>query len=375
MLTYESLGARRIINAATTLTALGGSLMPAEVLDAMRAAAGSFVDMHELQHRLGQELAAATRNEAALVTAGCAAGLVLTVLGARTGPDPVRIQRLIDGHGERDEVIVHTAHRIPYDTAVILAGARVRTVGDVLQTFEWQLEAAISDRTAAILYVAGDHLPPGALPLEVVVRVGHAHGVPVIVDCAAQLPPVENLWRFTRDMGADAAVFSGGKALHGPQASGLVVGTHALIEAARAHAAPHQRLARALKVGKEEMLGLAAAVDRYLALDHEAMRERWYRIVEDWSAGLSDLQQVDCIIEDRNEAGQPVPRLRIDLIGERVRGRGGEVVQLLRAGDPRIEVLANGPKGIWIGPDLVSDEEASVVSAAVRSALLALGAS
>lgn len=379
MVSYEELGVRRVINAATTFTAIGGSLMPPEVLDAMRAAAGSFVDLHELQRKAGEELARMTGNEAAFVTAGCAAAIVLTVLGARTGADPAAIQRLIDaGPGEAqgpDEVIIHAAHRIPYDPAVALAGARLRVVGDVLQTFPWQLEAAISERTAAVLYVAGDHLPKGALPLDRVVDIAHANGIPVIVDCAAQLPPVENLWRFTRDSGADAALFSGGKALRGPQASGLVVGSTALVEAARAHAAPHQRLARAMKVGKEELMGLTAAVRRYVHHDHDADRARWYRIVDGWAEDLSGIVGVECVVEHRNEAGQPVPRLRIDLVEGPLRDAGEVVVAHLRSGDPRVEVLANGDRGFWIGPDLVTDDEVVLVERAVRAALGAVGTS
>jgi hypothetical protein len=196
---YERLGVGRVINAGTTFTALGGTLMPPEVLDAMRDAAGSFVDMHELHLAAGRRLAELTHNDAAYVTSGCAAALVLGVLAARTCGDLRLIDRMPDAPGVPDEVVMHTAH-----------------------------EAAIIDRTAA-LYVAGRHLARGALPLDEVVRIAHERQVPVIVDAAAQLPPVENLWRFTLDAHADLAVFSGGKALHGPQASGLMVGRADLV--------------------------------------------------------------------------------------------------------------------------------------------------
>lgn len=367
MVTFGDLGATPVINASTTLTVLGGSLMPDVVLDAMRDAAGAFIDMHDLQMRVGAEIARLTGNEAALVTGGCAAAIVLAVLGARAGADPRDVARLTDGGDLPDEVLIHAAHRIPYDPAVRLAGARLRTVGNVQQTFPFELEAAISDRTAALLYVAGTHLPSGALPLEDVVRICHARGVPVIVDAAAQLPPVENLWRFTKDLGADVALFSGGKALRGPQASGLIVGTEALVTAARANAAPHQRLARAMKVGKEEIAGLLAAVERYLALDHAAEHARWLRVVGHWAQALEGVAGVRCTIEQYNEAGQPVPRLRLDLAADGP--SAGELVARLWNAAPRIAVLRNADAGIWIGPDLVTDDEIGTVADGIAAAL------
>jgi uncharacterized pyridoxal phosphate-dependent enzyme len=250
---YGDLGVRRLINASTTFTVLGGSLMPPVVLDAMREAAGSFVDMHEFHERAGAELARLTRNEAAYVTSGCAAAIVLAVLGCRTRGELTNIAKLPHDPSLPDEVIMHAAHRIPYDPALQLAGVQIRQIGNVLQTFDWELEAAISERTAAVFWVAGSHMAPGALPLAEVVRIAHAHEVPVIVDAAAQLPPVRNLWHFTAEQGADVALFSGGKALRGPRASGLMVGRAELVQAARENGAPNQRLARAMKAGKEEM--------------------------------------------------------------------------------------------------------------------------
>src|SRR6185503_8169147 len=131
-------------------------------------------------------------------------------------------------------------------------------------------EAAFTERTGMVLYIAGEHIRAGALSLEETIQIAHKRGVPVVVDAAAQLPPVENLWRYTRDLGADLAVFSGGKDLRGPQASGLVVGRADLIEAIRAHGAPNQRLGRPMKVGKEEMIGLLKAVELYVAQDQTA---------------------------------------------------------------------------------------------------------
>ncbi len=170
---YGDLGLRRVVNAATTFTAVGGSLMPPEVLAAMTDAASSFVDMHELHAAAGHRLAGLTGNEAAHVTAGCGAAIVLSVLACATGGDPAAIARM---PGTPVEVVVHAAHRIPYDPAITLTGATIVQVGNVLQTFEWELDAAITDRTAAVFYVAGSHLPAGALDLATTVEIAHARG-------------------------------------------------------------------------------------------------------------------------------------------------------------------------------------------------------
>jgi D-glucosaminate-6-phosphate ammonia-lyase len=134
---YQDLGVQTIVNAATTYTALGGTLMPDEVLDAMRDAAGSFIDMHELHLAAGRRIAELTNNEAAYVTSGCAAALVLAILGIRTGGDPAAIAAFPGRSETPHEVIMHAAHRIPYDPAVALAGGTIRQIGTVLQTFPW----------------------------------------------------------------------------------------------------------------------------------------------------------------------------------------------------------------------------------------------
>ena len=366
---YDGIGLSPVINASTTFTALGGSLMPAEVLAAMHSAAGGFIDMHELHERAGAELARLTRNEAAYVTSGCAAAIVLAVLACRTGDHLNRIAGLPDDATLPNEVVMHAAHRIPYDPAVRFAGASIRQVGNVLQTFDWELDAALGERTAAVLYVAGPHLPPGALPLSDVVRIAHDHGVPVLVDAAAQLPPLENLWRFTAEDGADLVLFSGGKALRGPQASGLMVGRADLVAAARANGAPHQRLARALKVGKEEIAGLVTAVRRYVHLDHEAEAAGWYTVVDRWAARLDSGPGVRATVEHANEAGQPVPRVRVD-VDSTVVGRTAEtVVALLAQGQPSIHVLPGGRDTFWMGADQLAPGEDTIVEDRVRGAL------
>lgn len=360
---FDRLRLRPVLNADARLTVLGASRMPPEVRRVMDQAAERYVDLHELQRAAGERLAELTGNEAAFVTGGAAAGLVLAVLACRNGGDLPAIARAISGpFGDdaagADEVVMHRAHRIPYDPAVRLAGARLVEIGNALQTFEWELEAAIGPRTAAVLHVAGAHLARGALSLDAVVRISSAHGVPVIVDAAAQLPPVENLWRFTA-AGAALAVFSGGKDLEGPQSSGLLVGRQDLVEACRANAAPHQRLARAMKVGREEIVGLLVAVERYVGLDHDARIAAWEATVARWIDAVGAVPGVRATRSFPNEAGQPHPRALVTLDSGGWTGPGLQAA--LWEGDPCVAVALEGDDAISLSPDPLTDGEAEVV--------------
>jgi D-glucosaminate-6-phosphate ammonia-lyase len=358
---YKRLGMRRVINADATLTRLGGSLMPSHVLDAMCEAAASFVDMYELQQVVGKRLAKLTRNEAAYVSTGAAAGIVLATLATMTEGDLATIARLIEtGEAPKNEVIIHRVQRIPYDPAVRLAGARIVEIGNRLQTFPWELEAAITPRTAMVFYAAGVHLASGALPLAETVEIAHTHGIPVVVDAAAQLPPTENLWRFTREFGADLAIFSGGKDFRGPQASGLLVGTEAMIAAIAVNGSPHQRLARPLKVGKEEMIGLLAAVEQYVEVNWQDRARRYEAIVERWLEHFRDVPGMSASRVFPNEAGQPTPRCRVEFAtGTGLSGT--EVARLLWEGDPRIAVAVDGPDAISMTPELLVEGEEAIL--------------
>ena len=366
---YADLGVRRVINAATTLTTLGGTVLPDEVVDAMASASRSCVDMDELHLAAGRRLAELTHNEAAYVTSGCAAGIALAVLAAITGGQPEVIARLPYDETLPRNVVIHRAHRIPYDRAIELGGGHIVEVGNVIQTFEWELTAALDENTAAVFWVAESHLPQTTLSLKQTVAIAHARGVPVIVDAAAQLPPLENLTYFTVECGADVALFSGGKALQGPQVSGLMVGSPTLIDAVRANAAPRQRLARAMKVGKEEIAGLVAAVERYVALDHAALDTEWDEIVSIWAEGLDDLDGVQVRRRSLNEAGQPVPRLEITLDSDVARISAAALVARLWDGTPRVAVLPGLADRVYVTPDTLVSGEATMVMERIRTVL------
>jgi L-seryl-tRNA(Ser) seleniumtransferase len=329
----------------------------------MCRAAGSFVDMAELQQAVGKRIAHITRNEAAFVSSGASSALVLASLACMTGPDLKVIANVMrDGIGSlaRRDFVVQCGHRNPYDPSIQLAGGRLVQVGNVLQTFDWELEAAIVPTTAAVFYFAGAHLGFGALSFEEVVRIAHKANVPVVVDAAAQLPPKSNLWSFT-DRGADLVIFSGGKELRGPQASGLIVGRQNLIDACTLHASPNQRLARAMKVGKEEMLGLLAAVELYLDQDEGDELARCERIVADWISGLNEVPALAAERDYPGTDGRPLPRAVVRF--DPSTGLGSSQVQAaLLSGEPHIAVAVAGPNAVYLNPELLRPgEEKSVI--------------
>ena len=366
---YGALGVAKRINAASYYTALGGSIMSPEVIEAMNSAAKSFISMHDLQLKAGKRIAELTKNEGAYITTGAAAGIVLSILAFRTKGDINEIQRIIDGTAPSSEVIVQSGHRIPYDPAIKLAGSKIITVGNAIQTFEYELESAINLNTTAIFYVAGAHLATPVLSLNSVVRIARKHGVPVLVDAAAQLPPLSNLWYFTEDCGADLVIFSGGKTLKGPQSSGLILGKSAWIEAIRANGSPFQRFARAFKVGKEEIAGLTTAVEMYVKQDQAAEFKNWERIIDSWVQELSSIKNLTILREELNEAGQPIPRVKIHLPTDIAL----EIIAALQRLDPIVEVVHNSRDSIWLSADLLQAGEEEIVVVQLKEALSKFG--
>ncbi len=367
---YDDLGVQPVINANATLTKLGGSVMPPEVIAAMEDAARFHVDLEELHDRVGERLAALTGNEAAMVTTGAAAGIMLAVAACVSGGDRELARRLPHTDAlDKNEVIMFTSHRNGYDFAVRQTGVKVIEIGGETHTDPDELEAAFSPRTAAFVWFQGYFTGRGDLPIECVIAACRARGVPVVVDAAAQLPPVENLWRFTQ-MGAACAIFSGGKDLRGPQTTGLVVGRRELIQAMRRLSSPNHGIGRPMKVGKEEMVGLLAAVKRYSALDHEERRERDERVVADWCATFNALPGVRAVRSFPNEAGQPLPRCEVRIDSRRVGITRDELIARLWDGSPRISVGASDEaSSILLNPMTLTDEEVRIVTERVMHLL------
>jgi len=366
---YASLGLRPVVNAAATLTKLGGSLVAPPVLPAMAAAAQNFVDVFELNRAVGRRLATLTGNEAAHVSSGAAALITLAVIacisGPKGGPNPLAIEDLpyLDKTGEKT-VILYGSQRNAYDYAVRQVGVTIVEVGPEPP----ELEPAFDERTACVLWFAGAHFAAGALPIEQVVEIAHRAGVPVLVDGAAQIPPVSSLWHFTTEVGADAAIFSGGKGLRGPQSTGLMVGKEWLIEAARANGAPHHSLGRGMKVGKEELLGLLAAVEWTAQQDEPALIAAYEASVQKWIAGLSGLPGIGVERGFPSEAGQPHGRA-IVRIGPESGWSRDELVEALWCSDPHIAVGADNVDAIALNPQTLQAGEDDLVLSELRRLL------
>jgi uncharacterized pyridoxal phosphate-dependent enzyme len=358
------LGPRPVVNAAATLTKLGGSLMPPPVVGAMAHAAQSFVDMHELQRRVGERIALLTHNDACYVSSGAAAGITLAVAACITGDDRNRLGDFPYLDGRPSEVIVWRSQRNSYDYAARMTGARLREVGPTPA----ELADACCERTACILWFAGAHYAAGALPLGDIVAIARRRGIPVLVDAAAQIPPIANLWRFTGEVGADAVIFSGGKGLRGPQSTGLILGRRAIIEACRANGSPNHAIGRPMKVGKEELAGILAAVEWSLAQDEPALLAAYEQTVTCWLTGLRGLSGIAAERGFPSEAGQPHSRAIIRLLPDAPLSRDALVTALWEH-DPRIAVGTVGVDAIALNPQTLQPGEAETVLAAIRQTL------
>jgi len=362
---YDDLGVTKVINGAATLTRLGGSLMSPEVLAAMVEAAQHFVDMDELQQKVGERIAAWTGNEAAYVSSGAAAGLALSTAACITGMDPEKRARLPHTEGMRNEVIIHKRGRVCYAFAIQQAGGKLVEIGTEEGATSDELERAINDRTAAIYYFDNPIFMPGQVPLERGIEIARQANIPLLVDAAAQIPPVDNLWRYTK-MGADLAVFSGGKGLCGPQSSGLVLGRKDLIEACAFNACPRAFIGRPMKVGKEELVGLMTAVRRYLDLDHDLLMHTYEDQVQTVIAAFSDHPYISARRSFPSEAGQPMPRAEIIFDEEGLGITRDEVLTRLRTSDPSIELAAAGAAGVFVNPQTLEPGQEKIIVSRIR---------
>ena len=365
---YKELGVRKIINAAGTYTMVGGSRMSEETLEAMASAARSHVVMKDLQQKVHERLALLTRNEGAFVTSGAAAGLHITGAACIARHYGRPYSSLSPEQIARSEILVHRAHRNPYDWSIRLLNARMVEIGFpnmILPTSEEDLELAISENTAAIFYFfmpQGGWVAKGALDLDSVVRIASRRGIPVVVDAAAQLPPVENLWRFT-ERGADVCIFSGGKDLCGPQASGLVAGKKDLLSWVDRTGFPTYGVGRMFKVGREEMVGLLSAVQQYVSSDQDGRRKWAEARIASAAEAFREDPEVSVERSFPNEAGQPFPQM---VVRFRSPGCAGEVLRLLREGDPSVFTMAADGESVFVNPMTLRDSEIDAVLRRMR---------
>lgn len=390
---YDRFGVRTIINAKGPSTRLSGGFLDPEVSAAMTEAGTFCVDMAELQAGASKVIAEVTGAEAGIVTAGAAAGLLLGTAACIAGLDPDKMGRLPDTRGMKSEVIMARSQRNFYDHAVRTAGAQLVEVGlpdryagaGVRDAEAWEIEGAITERTAAVCYVANGGAQP---PLSEVVRVAHASGVPVLVDAAGQLPPASNLKRFVEE-GADLVAFSGGKAIGGPQGSGILTGKRDLIMSAllqnldldiyweqwtppkllidkhRLKGAPQHGIGRTCKVGKETIIGLLVALQRFAAESDGDRSRHLQNLIHRLRVALGEVDHARIQI-----TGGCVPKLELHVLKEAPRSALDLCIELER-GSPSIHADASQVRSgiVTFSAWCLRDEHPEMIAAKLRPLL------
>ena len=358
---FRELGVRPFINAAGTYTAMTASLMPPEVVEAINYASKRYVMLDELHDKVGERIAALVHAEAAMVTSGAASALTLGTAAVLTGTDRQKIVDLPNLATMKSEVIVQKSHRFGYEHAVRNCGVRFVEV----ETRE-DVDRAVNGQTAMMLFYNNNN-PEGRIRDEEFVQLGKKHRVPTLNDAAADVPPVENLWKYTQ-MGFDLVAFSGGKGLRGPQSAGLLLGRKDLIAAARLNAPPNgNTIGRGLKVNKEEMLGMLAALERYLANDHAAERRDFDARAEAIRSSVATLAGVKAEVFVP-EVANHVPHVRISWDAAARGMTATEAVNSLRAGEPSIGTRSEGD-ALVIGVWMMQPGEDKIVARRLREVL------
>jgi L-seryl-tRNA(Ser) seleniumtransferase len=341
---FRELGVRPFINASGTYTAMTASLMPPEVMDAINYASRHYVMLEELHVKVGERIATLVQAEAALVTSGAASALTLGTAAVLTGTDQKKMVDLPDLTGMKSEVIIQKSHRFGYDHAVRNCGVRMVEV----ETRE-DLERAVNDKTAMMLFYNNNN-KEGRIQDEEFVQLGKKHRVPTMNDAAADVPPVENLWKYTK-MGFDLVAFSGGKGIRGPQSAGLLLGRKDLIAAARLNAPPNgNTVGRGMKVNKEEIVGMLAALELYLKKDHAREQADFEKRAETIRSSAAAVPGVKAEVFTP-EVANHVPHVRISWDGSGKGPTPAAVVSAMRDGEPSIAIRSEGPTlviGVWM---------------------------
>ena len=331
---FKELGLRTFINAAGTYTSMTGCLMPKEVTDAIGYGATEYVNLDDLQDKVGERIAELLSCEYATVTSGCFGAMSIAMAGVLCGNDPKKVKQLPNTEGWVNEVIIQEGHQIGYAQALTNVGAKV-----VLVKTAKEMEKAINKKTAMMWYLNAN-TENGEVKWEEFVAIAKKHNIPTFIDCAADVPPVSNLFRFT-EMGFDMVGFSGGKGLRGPQSAGLLLGKRKYIEAARMHTPPRgETIGRGMKVNKEEVLGMLVALELYLNKDHDKEWKLWEDQIELISNSALTVEGVRTEIHVPKHANH-VPSLRIQWDENKVKITADEARRQLREGHPSIQTVGN----------------------------------
>jgi uncharacterized pyridoxal phosphate-dependent enzyme len=357
---FRDLGVRPFINAAGTYTAMTASLMPPEVMDAIQYASRHYVMLDELHDRVGERIATLVHSEGAMVTSGAASALTLGTAAVLTGKDQQKIVDLPNLAGMKSEVIIQKSHRFGYDHAVRNCGVTLVEVA----TRE-DLERAIGEKTAMMLFF-NDNNRKGQIQDEEFAQLGRKHSVPTFNDAAADVPPVENFWKYTA-MGFDLVAFSGGKGIRGPQSAGLLLGRKGLIEAARLNAPPNgNTVGRGMKVNKEEMLGMLVALELFLAKDHAREGREFERRAEVIRTSAEAVPGVKAEVFVP-EIANHVPHIRITWPGAD-EAAATAAVKAMRDGEPSIAIRSE-KETLVVGVWMMRPGEEKVVARRLREVL------
>jgi D-glucosaminate-6-phosphate ammonia-lyase len=358
---YGRLGIKPVINGVGVVTVLGGSIMPPEVLRAMEEASRYFIPLPELERKVGVRIAELLQAPAAMVTCGAASAISVGTAACLSAGDPAKLRQLPNRDGIRFEVIQQKSHRSGYEHQMELCGARIVTV----ETRK-ELEAAINEKTGMMFFLNKAELN-GEIKSDEFIGIGKDRGIPTMNDAASDATPKENLWKYTKQ-GFDLVIFSGGKALRGPQTTGLLLGRKDLIEASLPAMSPFGGIGRGMKVGKEELCGVLAAVELYLKADHAAeYRELESRVAFIRTAvkGLAGVRSERHIPVIANE----VPHVLIDW-DESARGLSSQqVVDKLLADDPPIHVQRPGKGQLLVSVWMMRGDEHKIVGNRLREIL------
>jgi L-seryl-tRNA(Ser) seleniumtransferase len=356
---YTRLGVKPLINGMGTVTILGGSLMPPEVVRAMEEASRHFVSVPDLQQKAGARIAELLGVPAAMVTAGAASAITVATAAAMTKGDPKKIAQLPDTTGLPFEVIQQG--RSGYEAQIRVTGARVVTV-----EAREELDRALSERTAMMFFL--NYAEPNVrIKRDEWVRVARERGVVSFNDAAADVPPREHLSQYVR-AGFDLVAFSGGKGLRGPQSTGLLLGRKDLIDGARTLVAPHGGIGRGMKVGKEEIVGLVAAVERYMTVDLEAERRLLEAKVDHLKAVVGKVKGV-AVETHVPEIANHVPHFVATWDEAALGLTAKQVHERLQAGDPPIHVLLSGPGKLTVSVWMMQGDEHRLVARRLRDLL------
>jgi L-seryl-tRNA(Ser) seleniumtransferase len=333
---FKELNVRPFINAAGTFTTLTASLMWPEVMEAMNYASKTFVPLNDLHDAAGKRIAELIGCEAAMITSGAAAALTIGTAACVAGKNQEWIRRIPDlaGTGMKSEVIIQKSHRYGYDHAVRNCGIKMIEV----ETAE-ELEKAVNEKTAMMLFF-NDNDPKGKIKVDEFVALGKKHKVPTFNDAAADVPPTQNLSRYTK-MGFDLVTFSGGKGMRGPQSAGLLLGRKDLIEAARMNGSPNSdSVGRGMKVNKEELLGMMVAVETYLKRDAEAEWKEWERRAKLLTDSVAKIPTIKTEVYVPPIANH-TPAIRMTWAKAALPMTADDVRKQLRESKPSIEIAPN----------------------------------